>query len=310
MIAARSNLQLTPFDEDNLAKFEHQRCLLKARVNGVAQQKHVGTYITGRPGTGKTHTVKEQLDGNNINYQYINCRVSPGGLYDAMRQNPEDVFVLDDVSTLYTHPQGLQVLQAALNGSASEPRKITYVLKGEQKEKPFDFRGGVIAISNRPLQRDPVADAVVSRVRTLEHEPSNEMIAAFMRHRALNGFADITPEECWEVVDFVIAQSKKCEYRLDLRHMEHGWQDYRLWKHGESLDIHWKELIATSMNQTVKEDELLEPLIARADKLRQQREKVRQAMKLFPGDRTKQIEFVGLPTRTFDRRVNEVKRTR
>ncbi len=37
MIAARSNLQLTPFDEDNLAKFEHQRCLLKARVNGVAQ---------------------------------------------------------------------------------------------------------------------------------------------------------------------------------------------------------------------------------------------------------------------------------
>ncbi len=125
----------------------------------------MGTYITGRCGTGKTYAVRELLDQQAINYQYINGRVSPGGLYDAMKQNPEDILVLDDVSTLYKHPQGLQVLQAALNGSAAEPRKITYVLKGKQKENPFDFLGGVIAISNRPLQVTSCR-AVASRVRS------------------------------------------------------------------------------------------------------------------------------------------------
>ena len=277
---------------------------------GVARKKHVGAYICGRAGTGKTVAVAQLLDAENTNYQYINCRVSPGGLYDAMKQNPEDVFVLDDVSTLYKHPQGLQVLQAALNGAAGKPRTIAYVLKGEQKENPFDFWGGVIAISNRLLQRDPVADAVASRVRRLEHEPTNDMVAAFMRNESLKGFADMTPEECWEVINFVIVQSRKCEYRLDLRHMEQGWQDYRLWRDGESLGVHWKELIATGMDQTFQEDELLDAPVTKAETFRLQRDKVRQAMELFPRNRTKQIEFAGLPTRTFDRRVSEVKRLR
>ena len=199
-------LQLTQFDQEQLAKLGRLLCLVKARANGVAQRMHVGTYISGRTGGGKTFAVRELLDSEGINYQYISCRLSPGGLYDAMRTNPEDVFVLDDVSTLYKNRQGLQVLQAALNGPAAEPRKITYVLKGDQREAPFDFWGGVIAISNLPLRHDLVADAVASRVRTLEHEPSNEMIAAFMRDQAMKGFKDMTPGECWEVVEFVIAQ--------------------------------------------------------------------------------------------------------
>jgi hypothetical protein len=91
----------------------------------------------------------------------------------------------------------------------------------------------------------------------LEHNPSDEVIASFMRSRALKGFLDLCPAECWEVVNYVIGQSKRCEYRLDLRHMEHGWQDYRLWKHGESVGVHWKELIATSMQQMVRQEELL-----------------------------------------------------
>jgi len=301
---------ITPSDQEQLARFEHLLCLVKARAMGVARRKHVGAYISGRTGGGKTFAVREVLEAEGVNHQYINCRVSPGGLYDAMKENPEDVHVLDDVFTLFKHPQGLQVLQAALNGSAGEPRKIPYVLKGEHKENPFDFSGGVIAISNRPLHRDPVADAVASRIRILEHEPTDQMIVAFMWSQASGGFADMTPEECCEVVDFVVAQSKRCEYRLDLRHMEHGWQDYRLWRDGESLGVHWKELIASSMSQTFQEDGLIDAPLSKAEELRLQRDKVRQAMAMFPGDRTKQIKFAGMPTRTFDRRLNEVKRIR
>ena len=190
MIAANSDKSpvLSASDLKNLDEFGHLLRIMRARVNGVAQQKHLGAYISGRTGTAKTVTVRQTLEEQGVNHQYINCRVSPGGLYDAMKQNPGDVFVLDDVSTLYKHPQGLQVLLAALNGRPNEPRKISYVLKGEQKEPTFDFSGGVIAISNRPLHRDPVADAVASRVRPLEHEPSDDMIASVMRSQALKGF--------------------------------------------------------------------------------------------------------------------------
>jgi hypothetical protein len=300
---------LTLEDQKNFDAFDHLLRLIKARVNGVAKRKHVGVYISGRAGTGKTVTVEETLRDQKANYQYINCRVSPGGLYEAMKANPEDVFVLDDVSTLYKHPQGLQVLLAALNGRPDEPRPITYVLKGEQKEPTFQFLGGIVAISNRPLHRDPIADAVASRVRPLEHEPSDEMIAAIMRSQALKGFEDMSPEQCSEVVEYVIEQSRRCEYRLDLRHMEHGWQDYRLWKDGESFTIHWNELIASSMSRILQEDEDIPVLtVNKAHEINVQRETVRLAVETFPGSRQRQIEFARLAKRTFDRRLGELKR--
>ena len=302
----KSSLSLE--DQKNFDAFDHLLRIIRARVNGVAKRKHVGVYLSGRAGTGKTVTVEDTLRDLKANYQYINCRVSPGGLYEAMKANPEDVFVVDDVTTLYKHPQGLQVLLAALNGRPDEPRPVTYVLKGEQKEPTFDFLGGVIAISNRPLHRDPIADAVASRVRPLEHEPSDEMIAAVMRSHALKGFQDMSSEQCREVVEYVIEQSRRCEYRLDLRHMEHGWQDYRLWKDGESFDIHWKELIASGMSRILQEDEILLFPVNKADEIKAQREMVRLAVETFPGYRQKQIEFTRLAKRTFDRRLGELKR--
>ena len=295
-------------DQKNLEAFEHLLRLIKVRVNGVAKRTHVGIYLYGRPGTGKTIAVLEALEESKANFQYLNCRVSPGGLYQAMRENPEDSFVLDDVNTLYKHPQGLQVFLAALNGKPGEPRDVGYSLKGEQKEPTFQFFGGVIAISNRPLHRDPVADAVASRVRSLEHEPNEEMIAAVMRNEALKGFKGLLAAECREVVEYVVEQSRQCQYRLDLRHMEQGWQDYRLWKDGESFDIHWKELIASSMTRILQEDEVLELSINKADDIKVQREKVRMAVEMYPGDRQKQIDFTKLAIRTFDRRLGELKR--
>jgi hypothetical protein len=62
------------------------------------------------------------------------------------------------------------------------------------------------------------------------------------------------------------------------------------------------------MNQTAKEDELLDSPLTKSDDIKSQQEKVRQAVEEFPGDRLKQIESTGLTTRTFDRRLNDLKR--
>ena len=121
---------------------------------------------------------------------------------------------------------------AALGGRSGQARTVTYTTKDERRS--FQFTGGVIAVSNLPLGRDPLADALASRVALLEHEPSDEMIAAFMRDRAFRGFEDVSPEECLEIVEFVIAETRACDYRLDLRAMTKAWQDYRLDLHGKA----------------------------------------------------------------------------
>lgn len=300
---------LSEQDELNSDRFDHLLRLIKARTESVAGHYQVGVYITGRPGTSKSYSVKNTLDDLGANHQYLNCRVSPGGLYDKMKEHPEDVIVLDDVATLFGNKQGLQVLQAALNGPPDKPRTITYALKGQRKEPTFEFSGGIIAISNLPLSRDPVADAVASRVRPLEHEPTDEMIAAFMRRQALKGFSDMTIQECWDVVEFVISHSKQSEYRLDLRHMQQGWEDYRQWNQGKSHGISWMELIATSMNQIVQLDQPQLSAPCKKDQIVLDREKVRDAISKFPDDRAKQVEFTGMAARTFDRRLREIKQS-
>ena len=109
---------LTKDDQKNLDAFDHLIRIIKARVNGVAKRKIVGVYISGRAGTGKTVTVQDTLRGEKVNFQYINCRVSPGGLYDAMKTNPEDVFVLDDVSTLLQAPTRASSSSSSLERTA------------------------------------------------------------------------------------------------------------------------------------------------------------------------------------------------
>jgi len=137
---------LSEQDELNYDRFDHRVRRIKARTESVAGHFQVGVYITGRSGTSKTYTVINTLDDLGANFHCVNCRVSPGGLFDTLKQHPEDVIVLDDVATLFGNKQGLQVLQAALNGTPDEPRTITYTLKGERREPSFEFSGGIIGV--------------------------------------------------------------------------------------------------------------------------------------------------------------------
>ena len=167
---------------------------------------------------------------------------------------------------------------AALGGSPGKPRTVTYVTKDERKE--FQFSGGIIAISNVPLSRDPLADAVASRVVLLEHEPSDEMLAAFMRDRAAHGYEDMTPEECLAVVEFVIAETRACDYRLDLRYMKKAWQDYRMDKHGLALRP-WKELVRSSLKRVVTPEQA----VGRSDRKAWEQQVALDLFQKYPDDK-------------------------
>ena len=241
--------QLSKEDQEQLAEFEVMQDRIRDRVRGVADRDQTGVLLVGRAGTGKTWTVQEELQELKCLWIYRNARMTSLGIFPTLQEHPEDVIVLDDIPTLANDPQALALLSAAMDGDPNKPRTVTYTTKNKQERTACSFRGGIIAITNVPLHRDPLADAVASRIVTHIHEPSDEMIAAFMRHLALGGIDHLTPWECLEVVEFVIAESRKAEYRLDLRTVPKAWRDFRQHKEGRMIRS-WQEMVRCSLEQT------------------------------------------------------------
>ena len=221
-----------PTDESLLLSFERKRQLIRDRVRGVAEGYHTAVCLVGRPGTSKTVTVKEELDRLEIPYVICNARMSPMGLFELLAEHPEHVIVLDDITTLLSNAQALQILTAALDGDPGQPRPVTYKTKNEDRK--IDFCGGIIILANVPLRHTPLAQAVASRVVELEHEPTDEEIAAFMRSVAAKGYKGLSAEKCQEVVAFVIQETRAYDERLDLRHMTKAFDDRRQWEHKKS----------------------------------------------------------------------------
>ncbi len=253
---AKRTLTLSLEDKELVQDFRILLDRIRDRVRGVAEKYQNGTYLVGRAGASKTFTVLEQLKALDVPWAYRNSRMSTWGLFTFLETHPEHVCVIDDISTLFKQPQALQIIMAALGGDIGQPRPVHFAARNKNERKSFQFNGGIIAISNVPLHRDPLADAVASRIPMLEHEPSDQMMEAFMRYLALRGYEDLSPSECLLVTSFVIEKSRDCDRRLDLRSLSKGLNDYRLDKHGKA-NRSWRELIESSMKQVFTEEEFI-----------------------------------------------------
>ena len=233
-------------DGELLGSFDQKLQVIRDRVRGVAEGYHTAAYLTGRPGTSKTYTVKEELEQMTAPSVMRNARMTPMGLFEFLYEHPEHVVVLDDIATLFKDRAALQILMAALDGDPMKPRKVNY--KSKDKDLEFHFSGGIVAISNLPLANDPLANAVSSRVVLLEHEPTDEELAAFMRKLAHDGYKDLSVEQCQEVVAFVVEETRTCDRRLDLRHLTKAYEDRRQWEDGLS-ETPWQELVRTWLEE-------------------------------------------------------------
>ena len=283
-----------------LASFDRKLELIRDRVKSVAHKYHTAAYLVGRPGTSKTFTVMEELESLEVPHVIRNARMTPMGLFELLLEHPEHVIVLDDIASLFRQQAALQILMAALDGDPGKPRTITY--KSKDKDLSFEFTGGVIAISNVPFHHDPLVNAVASRVVQLEHEPSDEEIAAFMRSLAEKGYKNLSPEQCHEIVDFIVAETRKHDARLDLRHLTKAYEDRRQWEDGHT-STDWQDLVRTSLRKPM--DQPVTP-ISKAEEIELQRQRVRQAVEKFPNDRRRQLEFTGLKKSRFYERLREI----
>lgn len=303
MLAARK-FGLGKEDRDYLREYARLRDLLGDRVMSVAKRYQVGAYIVGRAGTGKTHGVMRALEGQSSPYLYRNSRMSCMGLYRTLDEHRDHTIVLDDLPSMYADQDSIQILLAALGGRPGEPRPVTYSIRDTQRT--LSFSGGLIAISNVPLRRDRMADALASRMITLEFEPSEDMIRAFVKSEAIRGYAELTPGECMQVAEYVIQECRQAEYSLDLRYYYKGLQDFRQAARGDSTHC-WQDLVKSSIVRVSVAG--ARPAAGRATRAAEERELARGLFEAHPADRKARAEewmrLTGLSEKMLYRRRSE-----
>lgn len=301
----------SPGDQDNYEKaerdalynnYKHRLDIIADRTRGVAEYDQTGVYIAGRPGTSKTTTVIATLEKLSRPYVVINARMTAMGLFRELEEHPEHVIVIDDVPALFKDQQALSILLAALDGTPGEARRVTY----RSKDNSFEvmFRGGIIAIGNLRASRDPLFAALQSRIVVLEHDPPDDEVAECMYRAAEKGFSSLTSDECREVVDFLIEETRRYDGRLDFRHFEKALRDRLQYQSGRA-STHWTVLVRSSLRQMVCEPAWPN---RKSEEMEQQRVRVRDAIAKHPEDRQAQVRESGLSRSTFYVRLAEIER--
>lgn len=227
-----------------------------------------GLYLDGPPGTGKTHAVQTMLDDSGVPYEYLNGQATPKALFNTIENHPDEVIVLDDMSSMFNNPQSLAILLAALGGQAGGSRTVRWAHANDTRV--VYFTGGIIMLSNLKLRDAPIQQALESRVDTLEFNPSPEEIEAFLRSHLEAGYAphNLSGEECSMVLDRIVAECERFNCRLDFRLvLEKGLRHFAFWKAGQA-ETDWRDLISSTIKQRADMIEHSMSSLGRADRVK------------------------------------------
>lgn len=238
----------SPETQQHLRRYDALRRELYDRVIGVAERYQTGFYLLGRGGIGKTYNVEHPLCQLGKPFVMRTALMTPLGLFSLLKDHPDKIIVLDDVTELFKREQAKQILLAALGGKPGEPRAVSYV--SNTVNETIYFSGGIIAISNLTLADDPVSRALKSRITPIEFAPSDQQIAAYVRQLALEPHQDLTASEQLDVVDFLIMETANFGIQLDLRHFSKALNHFRQYRDHKAT-THWHDLVRGDLRQVV-----------------------------------------------------------
>jgi hypothetical protein len=298
-----------------LADLRGRQGVLRDYIRSVARHYATGLYLCGRPGTAKTHTVREVLDREIQEiYTYQRGHLTPLGLFELIADHPDEVIVLDDLSSLFRNEVALQILLSALEPPKARDRGRVVKYKRQRHEERTLFRGGIICISNRELHDEELIGAFKSRVHVLNYNPSDAQLGALMLGLAELGWPDdrptVTSAECKEVADFVITELLRRGAHFDLRlFLDKALPDYQQVKDGEA-ESDWRDLVAASI-----EEHLVEvrhgggDAVSRAERKEEERRVAQEIVSAY-ATRDERVEAwmqrTGKSERAFYRRLAEI----
>jgi hypothetical protein len=236
---------------DHYEQLLQQAKVIKDRVRGVVHGHSTGVYIHGRPGTSKTYTVCNTLDTLAVNYTYSNGHLTPIGLFEMLAENRDRVIVLDDVSAIFNQPIALQPLVAALGNThdGSKIRRVKY--KTARGEQVVPFTGGIICVSNLPLDghhHEGLA-ALRDRVYVINFEPTDEQIIELINKLAEDRVGGVASDKARMVATFLINECKARNIRPSVRmFVDKALMDYKLFAAG-NCETHWRDLVVSNLEQ-------------------------------------------------------------
>ena len=138
-------------------------------VKMVASGKTASALITGEGGLGKSHTVIKALEAaglDNISGIDLDGAEAPAGsfvvvkgystakgLYRTLYENRNSIIVFDDCDSILKDDDAVNLLKGALD--SYDVRIISWNTTRPDEELPrsFQFTGGVVFISNRPMNK-------------------------------------------------------------------------------------------------------------------------------------------------------------
>ncbi|MBX9582225.1 MAG: hypothetical protein K2X87_18115 [Gemmataceae bacterium] len=292
------------------AALDRRQAIIRDNVRSVVHRYATGFYLYGRPGTGKTRTVRRVLAEEGEVHVYQRGHLTPIGLFELLADNPAEVVVLDDVGSVFKSPVALPILLAALEhpdpGDRTRTRVVRYRRRG--REDRVQFQGGVVCASNVELHQGDVLDAFKSRVTVLRYDPTDAQLAALMLDVADGGPAGLPPPAAGEVARHVIAESLRVGCRLDLRvFVDKALPSWQQWTDNEA-ETHWRDLVTAAVEEQLVDAAPADPGPTRAERKAGERVLVREIVAGHPAreDRVREwVKRTGKSERAFYRRLAE-----
>lgn len=243
-------------DAQLLASLEHKLQLVRDRVQGVAEGYQTGFYLWGEGGTSKSYTVEQTLQQLGKPYKLTNSRVTGKGLFKLLRDFPDAVHVLEDAETMFADKNSHGVLRSALWGQVGrdgQQERVVCWQTGPMRDE-FVFTGGIILVANCGLDDMPQLRAIKTRVPCLQYLPTNEEVAALMRHIAKKGHThgpfSLSPDSCQGVAREIVERSDRLKRNLDLRLLVNTFKDRLQWENGSAV-THWLDLLESRLKERV-----------------------------------------------------------
>jgi hypothetical protein len=241
-------------DQTHLESLEKKLHLARDHVTAVFRRYKTGFYLYGSGGVGKSYTVLRQLQGLDAAYKLYNSRMTAKGLFLALAGAPDAIHVMEDMERLTRDPDAQGVLRSALWSQPGHPRLVTWTTAAADRNGPerFEFRGGLILLSNRPLADLPELRAMATRIEVYHLDVTDPEISALMRKLAREGYRHegrvIGPEECQEVTEHLLKECRATGCPLDLRLQQKAFRTYL--QHAADHSVtHWQDLVAASVRE-------------------------------------------------------------
>lgn len=146
-------------------------------VSMVATGATASCVITGEGGLGKTYSVLKALKAagltdiseyaagdivaTRMSYRVVKGFSTAKGLYKILFENRNSVIVFDDCDSILKDPDALNLLKGALDSYDKRLISWNTSVSDDGLPRTFEFRGGIIFVSN--IQADKISQAIRSR---------------------------------------------------------------------------------------------------------------------------------------------------